>query len=181
MLKTYIINGVGESGKNLFIEYINDLIFKNSINNTSIVDYSTVDLPKEVSVLLGWDGVNKSDEARNLISGIKDLWKKFNNGPVVESIELVKILLEDIKHYDENIYLFIHCREPEEILELKEELSKYCETKSILIERPGHKGPNCSKDDLDTIKSIQYDIHHVCREKEDLRNSAIHFLYNETF
>lgn len=179
MIKLYPINGSGGSGKDKFIEYV-ETILDNRNSKIIVINHSTVDSVKDAIEILGWDRSDKSDEAREFMSVVNDARKKYNNGPVAETIDLVKTIIEDSYEFHD-FFIFCHCREPENIIEIKEKGMEYCEVKTILLERYNHIPPTCSKDDPNIIKSINYDIYYKANTKEDLMNLAIDFVEREKF
>lgn len=179
MIKCYLINGVGRSGKNTFIEYVEEIINKEYLQ-IQVIDHSTVDRVKEAMELLGWNRNDKSDEARNFMSELKNLSEEFNNFPNNECVDMIKMIVEDPHNFGD-YFVFFHVREAKNIKELKERIMGLCEIKSILIEREDHVAPNCDKDDPKNINSISYNIHYKAKDKNELMNSAIDFIEKEKF
>ena len=180
MLKCYIINGSGGSGKDSFIDFIEAEILRREFK-VFVVNHSTVDSVKEALAYLGLKMGDKSSKARKFISTVKNAWEEFNNGPNDEAVDLAKSLMEDVEFYNEDIYYFIHCREFYNIIELKDRIGKICSTKSLLIERLNHEAPDCDKDDPEFINKIKYDIHYIVDTKKDLIDSCINFIETEKF
>ena len=180
MLKAYIINGSGGSGKDLFVEYIEHIIKENNYK-ISVVNYSTIEPINEAIENLGCPINDKSDKAREFRSKVKNAWDEYNEGSINETIDLINSLLDEISIHREDIYLFIHCREPQNIKKTLERSIDLCNISTLLIERIDHLAPNCDKDDPKNIKSINYDIHYTVDTKLDLFNSAMNFISNEGF
>ena len=147
----YIINGFPRSGKDVFCEYVNK-IMGTPVEGTII---STVDPIKNIAKQIGWDG-KKTPAVRKFLSELKKLTKEFNNYPV----EYVKKEVANIKKtfsywlLEENEYaIFIMCREPEEI----EELKQIFNAKTILMRRPGvEKLEQSNQSDTDVL-NYKYD------------------------
>lgn len=178
MIKCFLINGSAKNGKDEFIKLVEKEI-ADKISDWAIVNFSTIDGAKEAAKILGWDVLDKSNEARELLSDIQDARNKFNDGGNQDAIDLVKLLNQDAELYGEDILCFIHCREPHNIKYLCTKISSICPIKTILIERPGHNVSSCSKDDIESIKSIDYDICYSAKTKEELKECAIKFVYLE--
>lgn len=98
-----IINGVAQSGKDTFIGYCSKY--------TNVTNISSIDVLNQCARLLGWNG-DKTNEYRAFMSHFKQLANEFNN----HSFEYCK---QAIENHNEGI-LFLHIREPKEILKLKE-------------------------------------------------------------
>lgn len=81
---------------------------------------STIEYVKTVALQCGWDG-KKDDKGRRFLSDLKDALTRYDNIPV-------KRILESLHNYS-NCIVFIHCREPDEINLLKNELN----AKTLLI------------------------------------------------
>ena len=113
MNKYVIINGCGGVGKDEFIK-------KCRIYKDNIVNMSTIEYVKKVAIQCGWDG-KKDDKGRRFLSDLKDALTRYDNIPV-------KHILESLHNYVDSI-IFIHCREPDEIVFLKSVLN----AKSLLI------------------------------------------------
>jgi len=76
-----IINGVGESGKDTFVNLCAE--------HATVFNLSTVDKVKDVATLFGWQG-DKTPEDRKLLSDLKDAWTKYNNGPFHEFLYIAE-------------------------------------------------------------------------------------------
>lgn len=108
MMKVLIIvNGKPTAGKDTFVEYLDEILFSKRKQNVSNI--SSIDVVKHVATILGWDG-EKTDEARDFLSNIKDLSTKFNDFPFTNIVNL-------IDHSSLPI-IACHIREPEEIEKL---------------------------------------------------------------
>jgi len=118
MQKIVIINGKPRSGKDQFVYYWNIHC------NKPVLNYSTVDRVKEIAKMMDWDG-HKDDKSRKFLSDIKKLWTEYNDG-------IFRYLCKIINK-NPNSYIFIHCREPEEIQKFKDKYGDKCTT--LLINR----------------------------------------------
>jgi hypothetical protein len=167
-----IINGSGTHGKDEFIK----MVIKQRQAKINIYNYSTIDRAKEVAVLLGCPMNDKTEAARNLWSGIKDLAIAYNNGPVKEAVKYVygagTFTLED-----EKSIVFIHCREKEEIEKLKVALEKMVDQViTVLVIRPDQPIPKCEKDSTDKILETFYNFTVENRSLTALEDAARSFL-----
>lgn len=109
-MKIFYVNGVAESGKDTFIKMAKETFPEGGMLIKSI---STADRSKEIAMeSFGWDGV-KDEKGRELLSGIKMISSKYNNGP----IKLVEreIALAKSLGYDA---ILIQAREFPEIMEM---------------------------------------------------------------
>ena len=97
-----IINGMGGSGKDTFVEFC--------AKHTKIMNISSVDKVKEAAkILVGWNGI-KDEKSRKLLVDLKRISIEYNDYPT-------KYILEENKKFltnDADI-LFIHIREISEI------------------------------------------------------------------
>jgi len=171
-----IINGVAESGKDTFIE-----IFKRTYY-TTVYNFSTINKIKEIAKELGWKGT-KTDKDRKFLSNLKDLWTNYNNGPFNYILDVVKNTIGDYYLDECNSFVFIHCREPKEILKLKnyfikmsKSRSKYngCIVKTLLLKRNKKNIPNNHADMY--VENYNYD--YIVKNNgtlEELKEQVIKF------
>jgi hypothetical protein len=104
--KIVIINGGALSGKDEFVKCCS--------RHISCKNKSTVDKVKEAYKLMGWDE-EKTEAHRKALSDIKDIGTKNLDHPF-------NYISEEIKKFelDNNEIMFIHSREPEEIVRFAE-------------------------------------------------------------
>ncbi|MDD3123752.1 MAG: hypothetical protein PHC62_09640 [Candidatus Izemoplasmatales bacterium] len=107
MNKYVIINGIGGCGKD---EVVNQC----SIIKDNVFNISTIDFVKQIAILCGWKK-EKNEKSRKFLSDLKDAMIAYDNIPFKKVCEIVKVL--------NNKIIFIHCREPNEIDKLKQELN----------------------------------------------------------
>lgn len=115
MLNVVIINGAPQSGKDTFVKYCEQFCDDNEC--AYVHNYSTVDLLKGMLFRLGWDG-DKNDMSRKLLADMKRFWVENNDGSVREAIDEVFSTMSEHDE-DEDVIMFIHCREPLEINKIK--------------------------------------------------------------
>jgi len=109
---------------------------------------------------MGWDGI-KNDKSRKLLSEIKRIGTEFNDYFFNEIIKKID-LLNDIK--EDSSFIFIHCREPEEIEKIKNCYSGGCIT--LLIKRS-----NCEINTNESDKNVEnYMYDFILDNNKDLKN-----------
>jgi hypothetical protein len=105
-----IINGKGGSGKDTFVEFVQDHLQERNIccgNVSSVREIKTI-----ATDYFGWNG-EKTTFWRRLLSDLKDLQTQSNDGPY-------RFLLKQWAwHLDQGCSCFFHIREPEEIERFK--------------------------------------------------------------
>jgi len=145
MGKVIIINGSGGVGKDQFIDFFK----QDTTHSTVTFNKSTIEPVKRVAQSMGWDGV-KTEKSRKFLSDIKELWINYNNklfDDLISFCELTKFRVLDV-------YIFIHCREPKEILKYKKYFGdNFCET--LLIRRPKFNISTNSSDN--NVEKFKYD------------------------
>lgn len=99
MPKIIVINGMGGSGKSTFVALCHEI-------DPRVIETSTVDFVKEISLQAGWDGA-KDQKGRRLLSDIKDALERYDDVPN-------KKIDEFIQSHPDNI-IFINAREPHNI------------------------------------------------------------------
>ena len=140
MKKVYILNGVGTSGKGVFVEFIGKYI--------PTYKYSIVDLPKEAAKLLGWDG-GKNEKDRKFLSDILDLSTKYNDSPFRDVLSIVTDFKNNLI---EDEVLFIDMRDPNDIARAVESFG----AEAILIRNPNVKKIESNHADRD-VENYEYD------------------------
>lgn len=106
----FIINGSGEVGKDTFVKYVSDELNDIMKRFHTVNNFSSVDKVKEIAREIGWNG-EKTEKDRKFLSDLKALTNNYCDMPF-QSLEN-KVL--EFNRSDENILLFLHIREPEEI------------------------------------------------------------------
>jgi hypothetical protein len=146
MKKIIVINGYPESGKDEFVN-----IFRSVVPDWLLIsNYSTIDLYKDIArTFLGWDGKDKSDKLRELLSSLKAIHSRYDDGPFENACNWIS----NVSVCSNNCVVFIHSREPDEIKRFKEKYGEICYT--LLIERQSAKPANNSSDL--SVKMTDYD------------------------
>lgn len=112
--KIFIINGSGGVGKDTFCEYVG--------HYAKVKVISSIDLVKEYASNMRWTG-SKTPRDRKFLSDLKDLLTRYNDYPFRDICQ--KVLLFRDSDVDDNEFLFIHIREPEEIERAKNEFNAH--------------------------------------------------------
>lgn len=146
--RIFIINGKAGSGKDTFVNFQKD--YAKNQYGIDIINISTVDKVKEAANLLGWNGV-KDARSRKFLSDLKDLSVEYCDHPAQYCYKVAESL-------PYNAWLYIHCREPEEIEKMKEHFSKQFTCFTILLDRPGVKAVTSNHADAD-IDDYTYDFY----------------------
>ena len=152
-MEIVVINGCPRqrSGKDLFVQYAQDILGKGRVLNIS-----TVDFVKEIATKCGWDGT-KTPENRKFLSDLKDLLTEWND-------VLFKKVEEGIRHFraeayceysydDSELWVFIHCREPREIQKFVDKMN----ARTLLIRRAAVEQNHQSNHSDADVLNYQYD------------------------
>lgn len=137
--KVFIINGSGGVGKDTFCEYVG--------HYAKVKVISSIDLVKDYASKMGWNG-SKTPRDRKFLSDLKDLLTKYNDYPFRDICQKVLWFKED-----DNEFLFIPIREPEEIDRAKREFNAH----TILMVNDNVKGIYSNHADARVLE-YNYDI-----------------------
>ena len=154
-----IINGMGGSGKDTFVEFC--------AKYAKVMNVSSVDKVKEAAkILVGWDET-KDEKSRKLLVDLKRLSIEYNDYPT-------KYILQSSKEFltnDKDI-LFIHIREINEI----EKIKKLLDAETLLLSNPRVKKITSNSSDAN-VDNYNYDIHiENSGTLEELEQKAIEFI-----
>ena len=170
-MKVVIINGVGGSGKDVFVTMCKDVLGGHLVCNIS-----TVDFVKEVAEFCGWDGT-KTPENRKFLSDLKRLLTEWDDVPMkktIEEVELFSKYLVKNELWNTGV-VFIHCREPQQINRLVEEFDFAAVT--LIVRRDAAE---CVEQINNSDKSVYYyDYDYTVHNNgtlSELRYEAIQFL-----
>ncbi len=168
-VQVIVINGFPQSGKTTFAELCCKYVAPDGIN------ISTVDYVKEVARFCGWTGT-KSPEDRRFLSGLKAVLTDWGDIPLRKVTEITRKFEEEIKQRDGVIkrgVVFIHCREPHEILKLVMRLG----AKTVLVLRPETDGLAQSNPSDRDVLNYNYDyVINNDGTLSDLEDKAVDFL-----
>lgn len=145
-LKIVVINGQGGCGKDTFIKLCQK-------HRSNIFSTSMVDGIKLIATQMGWEG-GKSLKDRKFLSDLKDISGKYNDFPFTYTKETVENLrrLFRREELDEELIVFVHAREPEDIKRWIEEYDAV----TLLIRRPAVEG-NYGNHADDRVFDLLYD------------------------
>lgn len=152
-----VINGAPKSGKDTFCELCKK--YCNTDESANVTILSSVDPIKQVLYNFGWDG-QKSDDIRDIIMKIKQIWINAQNGPT--AFLFTNIMEFHKNHIGEDNIIFLHIREPEEIDKIKNMMTGFdaigIEFYTILLirEQADHSNQR-DADNTDIIESYKYD------------------------
>ena len=157
--RVVIINGIGGSGKDTFVELCS--------KHTKVTNISSVDKVKEAAkVLVNWNG-KKDEKSRKLLVDLKRLSIEYNDYPTVYIQEEYNKFLKN-----DSTILFIHIRESDEIEKIKNKLN--AETLLIVNSRIPRITSNTSDANVNNY-TYDYIIENEGTIKE-LENKAIEFI-----
>ena len=168
-MKVVIINGIGGSGKDTFVELCQK-------HCHWCLNVSTVDFVKDVANFCGWDG-NKNAKNRKFLSDLKDLLTEWDDVPFTKVCKKISLFESEMKMYDfdpnKDGIVFIHCREPKEISRFALELDAF----SLLIRRPAVENNEQSNHADAEVFEYPYDfVIHNEGTLEELEERAVRFL-----
>ena len=144
-MKIFIINGRGGCGKDTFVE-----LCAKHVPKYMCLNVSTVDKVKEIAKFCGWEG-GKEDKDRKFLSDLKALLTDYSDLPHQSVLYAIKMFGAGLETYGmdpDKAIVFIHCREPEAIRRLQQELNAV----TVLVRRPcleKHEYGNASDDGVD--------------------------------
>lgn len=167
-----IINGHGGAGKDQFINY-----FKEFAGASYVLNISTVDYIKRVALDLGWN-YDKDDLSRRYLSELKDMATYWGDIPYWDVTHKTTTFYQDLEGYgvEHRGFVFIHCREPNEIKRLCNAFDNRFKTLALLIRRPTDKIYGNHADD--EVENYKYDyIINNDSNLDDLKHKAEEF-YN---
>ena len=138
----FIINGKGRSGKDTVCSIASTICKTRNVSSiTPILNIARAG---------GWNG-EKTDEARRLLSRLKETFTEFNDLSYKYCIEQVE------KFYQSDARLmFIHVREPEEIARLKKKIGSDCQ--ALLVRRKGVSDKIFENPSDDRVEEYEYDV-----------------------
>lgn len=142
-MKIAIVNGRGASGKTTFETMVQKIA---AARDKKVKVISTITYVKEVAKLFGWDG-GKTPEDRRFLSDLKDALTRWKDAPYQKVKESIKI------YQDYGVdFLFIDCREPEEIARFVNDYGAL----TILVQRGEFELLGNHADD--NVLNYQYDV-----------------------
>ena len=172
--QVYIINGVGGSGKDTFVQLMKEAAEEDPDVACEIGNYSSVDKVKRIAKIIGWDG-SKTEENRAFLSNLKMLTTDYNDMSMNDVEKYVDIFMNGEEETSK--IMFIHIREPEEIAKAVLRLSKY-NPQTILVQRPNVEEITSNYSDNSVYEYEDYDfIVNNDATFKDLKDKAQVLLY----
>lgn len=169
-MNIYIVNGSPGSGKDSFVE-----LCRKFVGDAFLLNISTVDKVKEIAAECGWDGT-KTPENRKFLSDLKALLTQWADVPLNDMIHKIEKFKRELEYYDiddERAFVFIHCREPEEIRKLVEAL----DARTLLIRRTAAEHVTASNQSDADVLNYQYDaVIHNNSTLAELERQAEYFV-----
>ena len=151
-MRVVIINGIGGSGKDTFVEICQELLDEGSWF-ARCLNVSTVDYVKEIAGYCGWNG-EKDPASRKFLSDLKKAMTKWRDLPVMDVKGHLNRFSQMNKWYGvEQTVAFVHCREPEEIARLVGELN----ATTLLIRRESAESVQQINDSDNNVLNYNYD------------------------
>ena len=141
---TLVINGAGGVGK--------DTLCDIAAKHFKVRNISTITPIKKIAAQCGWNG-EKTDKARKFLSDLKALSVEYNDFPTMWA----KGVYDEFMQTDEEI-LFVHIREPEEIVKFVKATDNNART---LLIRGGSRmrKSNYGNASDDCVENYEYDYH----------------------
>ena len=138
-----IINGPGGAGK--------DTVCAAVAEKYPTVVFSTIDIIKTIALAGGWTAGDKSLPARKLLSDLKRAFTEYNDLPNRSALDAYRAFLSD-----DNVFLFVHIREPEEIRKFRASVDIRCVTLLVRSRRVAEGQFGNASDD--GVENYPYDF-----------------------
>lgn len=142
MKRLYLINGKAGSGKDIFVNMVEAILYGHVHNDITLANLHASDRAKRALIYVGWDGVRTEEARKTLV----ELVKYGQTRNVSE-----KIITENAVCNDSDV-VFFHERDPKQFARL---ITLYPFTKTILLRRPG--APDL-EEDIWGIENYEYDF-----------------------
>lgn len=149
MVKIIIVNGRPTVGKSQFVEFCLERL------GSWGKEISTVDFVKDIAKQAGWNG-EKTPKNRKFLSDLKDLLTEWNDIPyqkIKEEFDYFNYELIQHGVSGHKAFLFVHCREPQEIQKFKERLGAF----TLLIRRESVENNEQSNHADSDVFNFKYD------------------------
>lgn len=160
--KIFIINGMGGSGKDSFVKFVQEYMGGTDI----AVNFSSVDKVKKMAEFSGWEG-GKTDKDRKYLSDLKALTDEYCDMSFADMHRVVK----EFSDSEWAVALFIHIRESWNIKRAAEEFK----AQTILVKNSNVTDITTNKSDAD-VYNYQYDyVIDNSGTLDDLRGKAREF------
>lgn len=151
-MRVVIINGIGGSGKDTFVKFCQELLETDGLVSRCL-NVSTVDYVKEIAGYCGWNG-EKDPASRKFLSDLKKAMTEWRDLPVMDIKGELNRFSQICKwNCVEDAVAFVHCREPEEIARLVNELK----ATTLLIRRESAESVKQINDADNNVLNYEYD------------------------
>ncbi len=151
-MRVVIINGIGGSGKDTFVKFCQELLETDDLVNRCL-NISTVDYVKEIAGYCGWNG-EKDPASRKFLSDLKKAMTEWRDLPVMDIKGRLNRYSQICKWNGvEDTVAFVHCREPEEIARLVNELN----ATTLLVRRESAESVQQINDSDNNVLNYDYD------------------------
>ena len=151
-MRVVVINGIGGSGKDTFVEICQDLINGESLISRC-ANVSTVDFVKEIAGYCGWNG-EKDPASRKFLHDLKMAMTEWRDLPIMDVKGKLNAFSQISRWNGETeTVAFVHCREPKEIARLVNELN----ATTLLIRRESAENVKQINDADNNVLNYDYD------------------------
>lgn len=141
MKRIVVINGMGGSGKDSFVDCCK--VFG------KVYNISTVDEVKQAARdIFDWNDT-KTEKDRKMLSDLKALWVGYNDGPY----NYIKNVIESFNELETDAILFIHSREPIEIERFRTDFGAI-----TMLVKNSRVEPITTNDSDANVENYDYDI-----------------------
>ena len=168
-MQILIVNGQPRVGKSTFVNFCLDEL------GCWGKEVSTVDFVKQLAKECGWNGT-KTPENRKFLSDLKDLLTKWGDVPykkVIKEKKLFEYSYSAVNISTDDCFLFIHCREPEEIQKFVDRIG----AQTVLIRRASVENDEQSNHADAEVFNFKYDYEIENNgDLKELKIKAIKFL-----
>ena len=149
MVQIVVINGMPTCGKSAFVEFCLEKL------GPWGKEISTVDFVKDIAKQAGWNG-EKTPKDRKFLSDLKDLLTEWGDVPYEKIKKTYNDFNYELETYgvkSHKAFLFVHCREPQEIQKFKDRLNAF----TVLIRRESVENNNQSNHADAEVFNFKYD------------------------
>ena len=154
-----VINGYPEAGKDTFVK-----MFAEAAGEENVLNVSTIDCVKSIAIKCGWDG-SKTPENRKFLSDLKDVLSRWGDVPyknvmtsinywlAARNVQMAHRFGTDCIWKAPRGFIFVHCREPEEIKKFVERNDAI----TVFIKRPGNNQEIYNNHADENVEKYLYD------------------------
>ena len=162
-----IINGAGGNGKDTFVEAVGKSVAAFNISSIDTVKKiaglmanSTASMEGTMLVKPNKEIGEKSNKYRKFLSDLKRVWTEYCDGPTYDMLSqvsnLIKRQAQGMEHHD---IIFLHIREPENIVKMKELVDQLYGAICITVLVTGLVDPSQYDNESDrNVENYAYDL-----------------------